>query len=75
MNAMFEQELSDACTAMEQARESGKNNDVAMLITALKDARKRVNRLLKAMNTGTPRVGIDPQLPTEPNLPIKDGEV
>ena len=55
--------------------ESGKNNDVAMLITALKDARKRVNRLLKAMNTGTPRVGIDPQLPTEPNLPIKDGEV
>ena len=74
MNSMIQQELSDACVAIEQARASGENNDVAMMVTALKDARKRVNRLIKAMATEIPPLGPDPQLPTEPKLPIKDGE-
>lgn len=74
MSATIEQELADASTALEQARASQARNDLAMMITALKDARKRVNRVLKGVSTQAPPSTIDPQLPTEPKLPIKDGE-
>jgi hypothetical protein len=47
---------------------------VAMMITALKDLRKRTNRLLKALNDEGPGRSIARQLPTEPRLPIRDGE-
>ena len=58
---------------MEVVRDAAKRGDIAMLTTALKDVRKRTNRLLKALNA-EPRVdGIDPGLPTEPTLPIKGG--
>jgi hypothetical protein len=66
----IEQELSDACAAMEQARASSECNDVAMVTTALKDVRKRVNRLLRVIDGARP-VTIDPDLPKAPPLPIK----
>ena len=72
-NPAIEQEIADACTGMEVVRDAAKRGDIAMLTTALKDVRKRTNRLLKALNA-EPRVdGIDPELPTEPTLPIKGG--
>ena len=75
MNPALEQEIIDACTAMEMVRESAKNGDSAMMVTALKDVRKRVNRLLKAADVNMPAAvaAIDPQLPTSPRLPIKGG--
>ena len=75
MNPAFEQEIIDACTAMEMVRESAKSGDSAMMVTALKDVRKRVNRLLKAADVNMPAAAaaIDPQLPTAPRLPIKEG--
>jgi hypothetical protein len=59
---------------MEMVRESAKNGDSAMMVTALKDVRKRVNRLLKAadVNRSAAAAAIDPQLPTSPRLPIKE---
>jgi hypothetical protein len=70
----LEQEIIDACTAMEMVRESSKSGDSAMLVTALKDVRKRANRILKAMDVTLPAAAmIDPQLPTSSPLPIKDG--
>ena len=44
-------------------------------MTALKDVRKRVNRLLKAADVNMPAAAaaIDPKLPTAPRLPIKEG--
>jgi hypothetical protein len=66
----FEQELSDACTAMEQARASGERNDVAMMTTTLKHVRKRINRLLRVIDGARP-ITIDPELPSAPPLPIK----
>jgi hypothetical protein len=74
MNPALEQEIIDACTAMEMVRESAKNGDSVMMVTALKDVRKRVNRLLKAADTNIPAAAIDPQLPTSPRLPINEGE-
>ncbi|MFM9849398.1 MAG: hypothetical protein ACKVP3_19835 [Hyphomicrobiaceae bacterium] len=74
MNAAIQQEITDACTAMEMVRESAERGDAAMMTTALKDVRKRANRLLKAMTADMPPIGIDAQLPTEPKLPIRDGE-
>ena len=73
MTPALEQEIIDACTAMEMARESAKRNDSAMLVTAMKDVRKRANRILKAVDVTMPAATIDPQLPTSPALPIKDG--
>lgn len=75
MNLALEQEIIDACTAMEMVRESAKNGDSAMMVTALKDVRKRINRLLKAADVNMPAAtaAIDPQLPTPPRLPIKEG--
>ena len=77
MNPALEQEIIDASTAMEMVRESAKSGDSAMMVTALKDVRKRVNRLLKAADINMPAAAatIDPQLPTSPRLPIKEGEV
>jgi hypothetical protein len=79
MNPALEQEIIDASTAMEMVRESAKSSDSAMMVTALKDVRKRVNRLLKAADINMPAAAaaatIDPQLPTSPRLPIKEGEV
>lgn len=77
MNHALEQEIIDASTAMEMVRESAKNGDSAMMVTALKDVRKRVNRLIKAadVNMLAAAATIDPQLPTSPRLPIKEGEV
>ena len=69
----LEQEIIDACTAMEMARESAKSGDTAMLVTAMKDVRKRANRILKAVDVTMRAATIDPQLPTSPPLPIKDG--
>jgi hypothetical protein len=70
----LEQEIIDACTAMEMARESAKSGDSAMLVTAMKDVRKRANRILRAVDVTMPAAAtIDPQLPTSPPLPIKDG--
>ena len=75
MNSALEQEIIDACTAMEMVRDSAKRNDSAMLVTALKDVRKRTNRILKAVDVKMPAgAAIDPQLPTSPRLPITDGE-
>jgi len=73
MNPALEQEIIDAYTAMEMVRESAKNGDSAMMVTALKDVRKRVNRLLKAADVNmSAAAAIDPQLPTSPRLPIKE---
>lgn len=70
----LEQEIIDACTAMEMVRDSAKRGDAAMLVTALKDVRKRTNRLLKAVDVNMPAAAaIDSQLPTAPRLPITDG--
>jgi hypothetical protein len=69
----FDQEITDASTSMEMVREAAKRNDTAMMATALKDLRKRTNRLLKAINAEPRGNGMDPQLPTEPRLPIRDG--
>ena len=69
----LEQEIIDACTAMEMARESAKSGDTAMLVTAMKDVRKRANRILKAVDVTMRAATIDPQLPTSPALPIKGG--
>jgi hypothetical protein len=75
MNPAIDQEITDACTSMEMVRESAKRGDTAMMTTALKDVRKRVNRLLKASDRSMPTAAtIDVQLPTSPRLPIKDGE-
>jgi len=75
MNPAIDQEITDACTSMEMVRESAKSGDTAMMATALKDVRKRVNRLLKALDRSMPAAAtIDAQLPTSPRLPIKDGE-
>ena len=46
-----------------------------MMTTALKDVRKRANRLLKALDVGQRANGLDPDLPTESALPIKDGSI
>jgi hypothetical protein len=73
MNPALEQEIINACTAMELVRESAKNGDRVKMVTALKDVRKRVNRLLKAADVNMPAAAIDPQLPTSPRLPIKEG--
>jgi hypothetical protein len=60
---------------MEMARESSKNGDAAKMTTALKDVRKRVNRMLKARDNRTSTAAaIDAQLPISPRLPIRDGE-
>lgn len=75
MNPALEQEIIDAFTAMEIVRESAKNGDSAMLVTALKDVRKRVNRLLKAADINMAAATLDPPMPTSPRLPIKEGEV
>jgi hypothetical protein len=75
MNPALEQDIIDACTAMEMVRESAKNGDSVMMVTALKDVRKRVNRLLKTTDMNMPAATVDPQLPTSPRLPIKEGEV
>jgi hypothetical protein len=72
-NPAIDQEITDACTSMEMVGEAAKAGDTAMMITALKDLRKRTNRLLKALNVEPRVTGIDPQLPTEPRLPIRDG--
>jgi len=72
-NPAIDQEITDACTSMEMVREAAKIGDTAMMTTALKDLRKRTNRLLKALNVEPRAPGIDPQLPTEPRLPIRDG--
>jgi hypothetical protein len=75
MNPTIDQELTDTCTSLEMARESAKSGDAAMMTTALKDVRKRVNRLLKALDRSMPAAAtIDAQLPTSPPRPIKDGE-
>ena len=74
MTPALEQEIIDACTAMEMARESAKRGDSAMLVTAMKDVRKRANRILKAVDVTMPAAAtIDRQLPTSPPLPIKGG--
>jgi hypothetical protein len=66
MNSAIQQEIIDTCTAMEMVRESANRGDTAMMVTALKDVRKRVNRLLKATDINMPAAGaIDPQLPTD----------
>jgi hypothetical protein len=76
MNPALEQEIINACTAMELVRESAKNGDSVKMVSALKDVRKRVNRLLKAADTNMPAAAtVAPQLPTSPHLPIKEGEV
>jgi hypothetical protein len=72
-NPAIDQEITDASTSMEMVREAAKTSDTAMMVTALKDLRKRTNRLLKALNVEPRAPGIDPQLPTEPRLPIRDG--
>ena len=72
-NPAIEQEIEDAYTGMEVVRDAAKRGDTAMLATALKDVRKRMNRLLKALNAEPRFEGIDPGLPTEPTLPIKGG--
>ena len=74
MNPAIDQEISDACTSMEMVREAAKSRDPAMMTAALKDLRKRTNRLLKLLSAEARMPGIDPQLPTEPRLPIRDGE-
>jgi hypothetical protein len=74
MNYALEQQIIDACTAMEVVRESATNGDSVMMVTALKDVRKRVTRLLKASSISLPAAAIDAQLPTSPRLPIKEGE-
>ena len=73
MNPAIEQEITDSCTAMDMARTSARNGDTAMMVTSLKDVRKRVNRLLKAADLNMAAATIDSQLPTSPPLPIKDG--
>ncbi|HET9395754.1 MAG TPA: hypothetical protein VFO36_06830 [Nitrospiraceae bacterium] len=75
MNPAIEQELTDACTSMEMARESANRRDIAMLAAALQDVRKRADRLLEALDQQSPAATIDPQLPTSPRLPLTDGEL
>jgi hypothetical protein len=75
MNPAIEQELTDACTSMEMARESADRRDIAMLAAALQDVRKRADRLLEALDRQNPAATIDPQLPTSPRLPVTDGEL
>lgn len=74
MNSTISQDLTDAATSMEMAQDAAKRGDNAMMTTALKDLRTRANRILKALSTASPGNGIDPQLPTEPRLPIREGE-
>jgi hypothetical protein len=45
-----------------------------MMVAALKDVRKRANRLLKALERQASAAAMDRQLPTSPRLPIRDGE-
>jgi hypothetical protein len=59
---------------MEMARASAKSGDSAMLVTAMKDVRKRANRILKAVDVEMPTAAIGTQLPTSPRLPITEGE-
>jgi hypothetical protein len=73
-NSAIEQEIADACTSMDVVRDSARQGDAAMMTAALKDVRKRANRLLKVMNTSVP-AAVDPQMPTQPRSPIKEGEV
>jgi hypothetical protein len=74
MNQAIDQEMTDTCTSMEMARESAKSGDTAMMTTALKDVRKRVTRMLKALDSSmSTAAAIDTQLPTSPRLPIRDG--
>ena len=75
MSPNIQQELTDAATSMEMARKAAETGDSAMMTTALKDVRKRANRLLKALDVGQRANGRDPDLPTEPALPIKDGSI
>jgi hypothetical protein len=75
MNPAIEQELTDACTSMEVARESADRRDMAMLAAALQDVRRRADRLLEALDQQSPAATIDPQLPTSPRLPVTDGEL
>jgi hypothetical protein len=65
------QELTDAATSMEMAREAANRGDSAMMSTALKDVRKRVSRILKAIDAERRTSAIDPDLPAEPALPIR----
>ena len=75
MDTAIDQEMTDTCTSMEMARESAQNGDTAMMTTALKDVRKRVTRILKALDNRTSTAAaIDAQLPISPRLPIRDGE-
>lgn len=69
-NHAFEQEMIDAFTAMELAREAAKSNNTALLSSSLKDLRKRVNRMLKALD-GSIRPQRNSTLPQEPRLPIR----
>ena len=50
INPAIDQEISDACTSMEMVREAAKSRDPAMMTAALKDLRKRTNRLLKLLS-------------------------
>jgi hypothetical protein len=75
MNPAIEQELTDACTSMEVARESANRGDTAMMAAALQDVSKRANRLLRALDQQSPSATIDPQLPTSPRLPVTEGEL
>jgi hypothetical protein len=75
MNPAIEQELTDACTSMEVARESANRGDTAMMAAALQDVSKRAHRLLEALDQQSPAATIDPQLPTSPRLPVTDGEL
>jgi hypothetical protein len=74
-NSAIEQEIADACTSMEVVCDSARRGDSAMMTAALKDVRKRANRLLKVLNAGIPSAALDPQMPTEPRSPIKEGEI
>ena len=74
-SSAIEQEIADACTSMQVVRDSARRGDTAMMAAALNDVRKRANRLLKVLNANAPAAAIDPQMPTEPRSPIKDGEV
>jgi hypothetical protein len=74
-NSVIEQEIADACTSMEVVCDSARRGDSAMMTAALKDVRKRANRLLKVLNAGIPSAALDPQMPTEPRSPIKEGEI
>jgi hypothetical protein len=73
-NSAIEQEIADACASMEVVRDGARRGDTAMVNAALKDVRKRANRLLKVLNASVPDA-IDPQMPTRPPSPIKEGEI